>query len=245
MHVVTEMQISETFRLPIAEVLPPRANARKHAEDQLEQLVASIRDFGFVVPVILDETGTILAGHGRWLAARKLGLETVPCIRISGLTESQKVAFALADNRIALNSEWNEKLLADQVAALLADPDFGQHALRDYGFGRDDLLRLDMLVESELAAETPDPVPGASSGDAAGGSIWDPGDPDDEQGLPLPPLDAADPAVPYTVFLQQPDYDELLVGIAEIKRLKGFRDSASALVFALTETAARLNKEVA
>jgi len=240
---VTNLTISETIRLPLAEIQPPEANARKHTEEQLAQLEAAIRTFGFVAPVVVDESDTILAGHGRWMAARQLKLETIPCIRIAGLSKDQKVAFSLADNRIALNSEWDEKLLADQVASLLENPDFGQEALNDFGFGRDDLLRLDMLVEVELAQEASEPVPRPDPGDGTSSSIWDPVPDDMDQGLPLSDLDSSEPAIPYTVFLLQTDYDAMLTGIAQIKRLKGLKDSAAALVFALTETANRLSEE--
>ena len=242
-HIVTNLTISETVRLPLAEIQPPAANARKHTDEQLAQLEAAIRTFGFVAPVVVDEADTILAGHGRWLAAKRLKLEAVPCIRISGLSEAQKVAFSLADNRIALNSEWDERLLSDQVASLLENPDFGQEALNDFGFGRDDLLRLDMLVEVELAEEASEPVPRPNPGEGTSPSIWDPVPGNMDEGLPLSGIDSTEPAVPYTVFLQQADYDALLTGIAKIKRLKDLKDSASALVFALTDTAHRLSQE--
>lgn len=240
---MTKTTISETIRLPYAAIQPPQANARKHTEDQLHQLEAAVRAFGFVTPVVVDEDDTILAGHGRWLVAGRLQMETVPCIRVSGLSEEQKMAFSLADNRIALNSQWDERLLSEQVAALLENPDFGQEALNDFGFGRDDLLRLDMLVEEELAREEPDSVPNQEPNESTSAGIWDPVPADTDEGLPLSDLDTSEPATPYTVFLQQEDYDALLTGIAEIKRSQAFRDSAAALVFAVTETATRLREE--
>jgi DNA modification methylase len=102
----------------LASLLPHAGNARTHSPEQVAQIAASILEFGFVAPVLVDERGEIIAGHGRLLAAQSLGLATVPTIVRAGLTEAQKAALRLADNRIALNAGWDEALLAAEVAKL-------------------------------------------------------------------------------------------------------------------------------
>ncbi len=92
--------------LPIAELKPNPRNARRHSQKQLSQIAGSIREFGFNSVVVVDEDGVILVGHGRCEAARIAGLETVPVLRLSHLTAEQKIAFSLADNKIALNADW-------------------------------------------------------------------------------------------------------------------------------------------
>lgn len=108
-------------RRPIGTLVPHHGNARTHSDAQVAQIAASIEQFGFVNPVLVGPDGVIIAGHGRVLAARKLGLSEVPAIVLAGLSESQCRALALADNRIALNSGWDEELLRAQIAALADD----------------------------------------------------------------------------------------------------------------------------
>jgi len=86
-------------------------DARTHSKKRLKQLAESIRTFGFTNPVLIDQTNTILAGHGRVEAAKTLGLETVPCIRIEHMTEAEKRAYVIADNKLALNVGWDNELL--------------------------------------------------------------------------------------------------------------------------------------
>jgi ParB-like chromosome segregation protein Spo0J len=85
---------------PVASLLPYAANARTHSPEQVAQIAASIIEFGFVAPILIDERGEIIAGHGRLMAAQSLGLQTVPTIVRAGLTEAQKTALRLADNRM-------------------------------------------------------------------------------------------------------------------------------------------------
>ena len=89
------------------ELIPYARNARTHSESQIAQIAASIKEFGFNNPILLDGENGVIAGHGRLLAAQKLGLKQVPCIELSHLTETQKKAYILADNKIALNSGWD------------------------------------------------------------------------------------------------------------------------------------------
>jgi DNA modification methylase len=94
------------------ETLEPYArNSRTHSPEQVAQLVASIREYGWTNPVLIDERGGVIAGHGRIIAARQLGMAEVPCIVLAGLTEAQKKAYIIADNKLALNAGWDEELL--------------------------------------------------------------------------------------------------------------------------------------
>jgi ParB-like chromosome segregation protein Spo0J len=98
-------------QIPTAELVPYARNSRTHSDEQVAQIAASIREFGFCNPVLIDDKGTIIAGHGRVMAATRMELEAVPCLRLSHLTDAQKRAYVIADNRIALNAGWNEELL--------------------------------------------------------------------------------------------------------------------------------------
>ena len=97
--------------MPVASLAPYAANARMHPTEQVAQIAASIREFGFTVPVLVDDAGVLIAGHGRVLAAKALGLDEVPVIQLGHLTEAQARAYRLADNQLALNSAWDESLL--------------------------------------------------------------------------------------------------------------------------------------
>jgi ParB-like chromosome segregation protein Spo0J len=93
-------------------------NPRTHSEAQVDQIAASMVEFGWTNPILVDENAGILAGHGRLLAARKLGLADVPVIRFEHLSEAQKRAYILADNQIGLQAGWDDALLADELAWL-------------------------------------------------------------------------------------------------------------------------------
>lgn len=95
----------------VDDLIPYVNNARTHSDDQVTQIASSIKEFGFNNPILTDGENGVIAGHGRLLAAKKLGLETVPTIELSGLSEAQKKAYILADNKIALNSGWDEEIL--------------------------------------------------------------------------------------------------------------------------------------
>lgn len=102
----------------IAELIPYARNARKHSKEQIAQIAASIKEFGFLSPVIIAKDNTILCGHGRFFAAQKLGLTKVPCIKEEYLTEAQRKAYILADNKLTLNSEWDEDMLTVELSDL-------------------------------------------------------------------------------------------------------------------------------
>jgi len=144
--------------IPLAQLLPYAANARTHSDEQVAQIAASIVEFGFVNPVLVDEAGTLIAGHGRVLAARKLGLETAPAIRLGHLTEPQARAFRLADNQIALNAGWDAAMLRAELLDLKA-VGFDMNLV---GFSQSDLAAMmagDGGVMDEAAADEPAPEP--------------------------------------------------------------------------------------
>jgi ParB-like chromosome segregation protein Spo0J len=112
------LALAERIELwPIDRLRPYERNPRTHSEAQVDQIAASIVEFGWTNPVLVDERGGILAGHGRLLAARKLGLAEVPVICFEHLSEVQKRAYILADNQIALQAGWDDALLAEELAA--------------------------------------------------------------------------------------------------------------------------------
>lgn len=102
----------------VSELIPYVRNARTHSEAQVSQIAASIREFGFLSPILVAEDNTILAGHGRLAAALKLGLKKVPCVKENHLTETQKRAYIIADNKLSLNAGWDSELLAVELSEL-------------------------------------------------------------------------------------------------------------------------------
>ena len=117
------MQIEQ---IDIEQLIPYAMNARTHSDAQVAQIAGSIKEFGFNNPVLIDKDNVLIAGHGRVMAGRKLGLKKVPAIRLGHLTENQKKAYILADNRIALNSSWDYELLESEMRDLKdADYDLG------------------------------------------------------------------------------------------------------------------------
>lgn len=114
------MQITKSYieHVAIEALIPYARNSRTHSDAQVAQIAASIREFGFTNPVLIDEQGGVIAGHGRIMAARKLSLPEVPCIRLGHLTDAQKRAYVIADNKLALNAGWDDEMLALEFAEL-------------------------------------------------------------------------------------------------------------------------------
>ena len=133
------MQTTERFeKVGIDRLIPYARNARTHSKEQILQLRSSLREFGFVSPIIVDKELNIIAGHGRVLAAKAEGLSEVPCVFAEHLTDAQKRAYILADNRLALNAGWDEELLALEFGEL---KDLG-FDLELTGFGLDEIEKL-------------------------------------------------------------------------------------------------------
>ena len=116
MKTTTEMKL-----IPIGELIPYINNARTHSPEQINKLRASLREFGFVNPVIIDRQLNILCGHGRVLAAKEEGFTDVPCVYVDEMTEAQKKAYIIADNRMAMDAGWDEELLRVEIEALQAE----------------------------------------------------------------------------------------------------------------------------
>lgn len=110
-------QLEVTYR-KVEDLIPYARNARTHSDEQVARIASSIKEFGWTNPIIIDGENGIVAGHGRTLAARKLGLEEVPCIELKNLTETQKRAYILADNRLALDAGWDNEMLALELGDL-------------------------------------------------------------------------------------------------------------------------------
>lgn len=133
---------------PIDRLRPYERNPRTHSPEQITKIAASLLEFGWTNPILVDGDAGIIAGHGRLLAARELGMTTVPVIELTHLTEAQKRAYVIADNRLALDAGWDEDLLAEELKAL-EGLDFN---LELTGF---DLDELHDLLEDESAEEVP------------------------------------------------------------------------------------------
>jgi len=128
--------------IDIESLIPYAMNARTHSDAQVAQIAGSIKEFGFNNPVLIDADNGLIAGHGRVMAGRKLGLKEVPAIRLGHLSDAQKKAFILADNKIALNSGWDYELLKSEIEAL-SEQDFRLELL---GF---DVNELNSILEIE------------------------------------------------------------------------------------------------
>jgi ParB-like chromosome segregation protein Spo0J len=136
-----------------ADLIPYVNNARVHSDEQVTQIASSIKEFGFTVPVLIDKDKGIIAGHGRIAAAKKLNIDEVPCIRIEHLTETQKKAYILADNRIALNSTWDYELLGLELNSLKeADFDITEFGFDESEF-RNSVLDYSILDEEDVSDE--------------------------------------------------------------------------------------------
>ena len=134
-------------QIPTADLIPYARNTRTHSPEQVAQIAGSIREFGFTNPVLIDADNGIIAGHGRVMAAQKLGLAKVPCIRLAHLTDNQKRAYIIADNKLALNAGWDEEMLGLELADLReADFDLGL-----MGFSEDEMGAFD-VEEGDMPA---------------------------------------------------------------------------------------------
>ncbi len=132
-----------TITVKVKDLIPYARNSRTHSDEQVTQIASSIREFGFTNPIIVDQQNNIIAGHGRILAANKLKIKDVPCVVVTGWTEAQKKAYIIADNKLALNAGWDEKMLSlefDELQELGFD-------LSLTGFSGDEILALKPLEE--------------------------------------------------------------------------------------------------
>lgn len=152
---MTEPTALSVVYLPIEQLVPYARNSRTHSDAQVAQIAGSIREFGWTNPVLVDGDGNVIAGHGRILAARQLGMPAVPVIRLGHLTETQRRALVIADNKLALNAGWDEDLLSLE----LRDLRDGGFDLGLTGFGGDELA--DLLADRTVGLTDPDDAPPA------------------------------------------------------------------------------------
>lgn len=152
------MNTTERFeKVNIDRLIPYARNARTHSKEQILQLRASLREFGFVNPVIVDKNLNVIAGHGRILAAKEEGITEVPCVFAEHLTEAQKRAYIIADNRLALSAGWDAEMLSVEIAGLQgADFDISLLGFDDAELNKllgdiDDVKDDDFDVDGELA----------------------------------------------------------------------------------------------
>ena len=148
----TSGTIKLVFR-SVADLIPFSRNSRTHSDEQVAQIAASIKEFGFTNPILTDGDNGIIAGHGRLQAARKLGLTQVPTIPLNGLTDAQKRAYVIADNKLALNAGWDIDLLSSEIAGL-GEEGFDLSLL---GFNENELAAL--LAEKTEGLTDPDDIP--------------------------------------------------------------------------------------
>lgn len=132
----------------VEKLIPYARNSRTHSDEQVAQIAASIKEFGFTNPVLIDKEDGIIAGHGRVMAARKLGLKDVPCLRLGHLSETQKRAYVIADNKLALNSGWDDEMLRVEFSEL----ELENFDLSTTGFAPEEIkaLKFDDDAESEM-----------------------------------------------------------------------------------------------
>ena len=125
--------------IAIEKLIPYAKNSRKHSEAQVGQIAASIKEFGFLNPILIGDDMTLIAGHGRLLAAQKLELKTVPCIRAKHLTPAQRKAYVIVDNRLSETSDWDKEMLKLELEDLSLNLNFD---LSPLGFSPDEIMAL-------------------------------------------------------------------------------------------------------
>ena len=145
------------IQVEIEKLIPYARNSRTHSDDQVAQIAGSIKEFGWTNPILVDGENGIIAGHGRLAAARKLGMKKIPVIELAHLTETQKRALVIADNKLALNSGWDNEMLALELEELKLEG----YDLKLTGFGEDEIDALsptviDGLVDEDQIPEVPD-----------------------------------------------------------------------------------------
>ena len=142
----------EVTYLRTTSLKPDPRNPRVHSDKQIRQIAQSIESFGFNVPLLIDDQQKVIAGHGRLLAARKIGWDTVPAIKLGHLTESQRMAFLIADNRLTENSSWDERMLGEELKILSElKLDFDLEAI---GF---EVAEIDLLIDGLNTVPEADP----------------------------------------------------------------------------------------
>src|SRR5690349_10886910 len=165
--VVPDWPADKVERWAIDRLIPYARNARTHSEAQVAQIAGSIREWGWTIPVLAAEDGTIIAGHGRVLAAHQLGIREIPVMVAHGWSEAQKRAYVIADNKLALNAGWDEKQLSVELADLR---DLGAD-LNLIGFSEDELAGI--FAKADGGLTDPDDVPPTpEEAVSSSGDVW-------------------------------------------------------------------------
>lgn len=158
--IATQWPASQVEIVRIDDLIPYIRNPRQHSPEQINQLAAAMKEFGWTMPVLRDEEGQILAGHGRIMAARKLEWDEAPVVTATGWPQSKKRAYVIADNKLALNASWDPELLSAEIEALSED----EFPLELLGFSEEDLARMadDIMVGEFTEAQAEEPAPTSS-----------------------------------------------------------------------------------
>lgn len=210
---------------PLDRLRPYERNARVHSDEQLQQIAASIREFGFTAPILVDSTDGILAGHGRLSAAKLLGLSEVPVVVLDHLSEAQRRQYVLADNKLAENAGWDLELLALELQAVEIDPAV-------LGFGEADLARLQdglELGEFELVAAAGPGTERAEPEHQPGLGV-DPSDDDDELADATAESGEVEERHVFSVNLLWDDREVVLAAVRLAKEKHGLEGTPEALV---------------
>jgi ParB-like chromosome segregation protein Spo0J len=209
-------------RRPIESLIPYAANARIHDDDQINQLTASMNEWGWTIPVLVDENDEIIAGHGRIMAGKRLGFTEAPVMVARGWTDEQKRAYRIADNKLTLNGEWDASLLYSEITALGND----SFDISLLGFNDLEMSRLSDDYD-RLALDGP--VPTNEPGD--GESIA--GDEAEAEFAGATPMTAADGAqfVAFSCMIAVADRPLLLDVMKRVKASAGVEDTGAALMF--------------
>lgn len=141
--------------LKTANLIPYINNSRTHSEEQVNQIAASIQEFGFNNPILIDADNGVIAGHGRIMAAKKLGIDELPCVRLEHLSEAQKKAYIIADNKLALNADWDFELLQIEIENL-KEMDFDIDLL---GFDESELSEFEATADTKDGLTDDDEIP--------------------------------------------------------------------------------------
>ncbi|MEY4952040.1 MAG: Verrucomicrobia phage [Pseudomonadota bacterium] len=237
------MQIlARDFQIAQIDSLRPYAgNSRKHSARQIEKIAASIAEFGFNAPILIDSESTIVAGHGRFAAAQRLGLREVPVIQLGHLTEAKRKAYIIADNRIAEDASWDMTRLAAEVQALQAeDADLlGTTGLDDVDFTRIDIelrrMAADLeMIDEPVPAPAPAPVQQAAPAGTSAPQVPPPAPafpPISAAPAPLAPLPSAPQLVPFNVLLSATARETVLRVLNDVKAKNGLPTLGDALAF--------------
>jgi ParB-like chromosome segregation protein Spo0J len=219
---------------PVEQLVPFEGNARTHSAAQVAQLAASIQRFGFLAPILVDGESGILAGHGRLMAARELGMQQVPVVVLDHLTPEERRAYVLADNKIAENAGWDEERLAAELGALM-EVEFDLNAL---GFSDDDLRRLTDGLElgafEQLSQQLAPGVEHAEPEDQGSPGLGMDGEEDEDADATAESGEAEERHV-FSASMRWDDREQVLQAVAAAKARHGLEGTAEALALVCRE----------